>query len=257
MSWDKINNALKHFTTISLKEMDAVKLMNRVETKFIFTLKELPELLSSIEEFYKVVKIEDKTILSYESFYFDDKDHFFYNEHLRGRQDRYKVRYRRYVDSNLTFFEVKHKRKGRTRKTRIKTIAHQTELGTEEQSLLKELSVPKTDLIPSISNSYIRISLVNKTSVERLTLDIDLRFEHKDTKNELSDLVIAELKQERITRSSPFYLAAKRLHLRPFRLSKYCTGLVQMKELNGLRFNRFKKKLLHINKLSNYGVNLV
>lgn len=253
----EIRNILETFSKISLSEMDKVKLMSRVETKFVFKLNELPNLLSILSKDYRVVEIEKNTMPAYESFYFDDKNLFFYSEHQRGRQNRFKVRYRRYVESNLIFFEVKHKRKGRTTKNRIRVNELKKSLGIEEKDFLKTTLIPQLNLVPSLSNSYKRITLVNKKTIERLTLDIDLNSVYGEKETSLSDIVIAELKQERITRSSPFYVAAKKLRFRSFRLSKYCTGLIQTNGMKGLKYNRFKKKLIQINKLSNYGVNVV
>lgn len=252
-----LHKVLSNYSTISLAEMDSVKLMNRVETKFVFKRADFADLLTALLPFYRVVKINDLLVHGYESLYFDDKDLHLYNEHHRGKPNRFKVRYRKYVESNLFFFEIKHKRKGRTAKKRVKVNGIHTQLGDFEKQLLNESEMPKLDLIPVTSNTYKRITLVNNTEVERLTFDIDLTFKQGEAEEGLTDLVIAELKQERINRKSAFYKLARKMRLRPFRVSKYCTGLIQMAAPNTLKFNRFKKKLIHINKLSDYGIHVV
>ena len=53
----EIENILKQFSPVSLKEMDGVKLMNRTDTKFTFKLDLLPQLLNEIKPFYKCLNI--------------------------------------------------------------------------------------------------------------------------------------------------------------------------------------------------------
>ena len=257
MKNSSLEQVLASYSPISLAEMDEVKLLNRVETKFVFKRNDFTDLLSNLAPYYKVVKIDNQLIHNYESLYFDDPNLFLYNEHHRGRPNRFKVRYRRYVDSNLMFFEIKHKRKGRTAKRRVKVTGINDQLGMLEKQLLNESEIPNLDLHPVTANSYKRITLVNKTSIERLTFDIDLAFKQNGKEEKLGDIVIAELKQERITRTSPFFKLARKMQLRPLRVSKYCTGLIQMAAPHALKYNRFKKKLIHINKLSDYGIHMV
>ena len=49
MSFNSINNALQAIPKISLEEMNGVKLMDRVESKFILSAKQLPEILNQIK----------------------------------------------------------------------------------------------------------------------------------------------------------------------------------------------------------------
>jgi hypothetical protein len=63
--------------------------------------------------------------------------------------------------------------------------------------------------------------------------------------------MIAELKQEDLDRNSPFYVLMKKQQIRPYRLSKYCLGSIEIYGENQLKFNRFKKKLLHLKKIEN------
>jgi hypothetical protein len=238
---------LSSFEPISLKEMDRVKLMNRVETKFLFGVDRLMEILEELKEDYQVVKIEENMLPTYRSLYFDNPAFFFYNEHHRERTSRYKVRYRTYVDSNLSFLEVKHKYKGRTNKKRIKVDAVYNDIPTLHRDFLKKSLVPKSDLQPVMTNSYKRITLVSKHSIERLTLDIDLSFQFGETQKDLKNIVIAELKQERVTRDSPFYKVVRQKEMRPYRLSKYCMGIIKLYGQENIKYNRFKKKLLRLN----------
>lgn len=244
---DKLVKLLSSFEPISLKEMDRVKLMNRVETKFLFGVDRLTEILEELKEDYQVVKIGGNMLPTYSSLYFDNPEFFFYNEHHRERTSRYKVRYRTYVDSDLSFLEVKHKYKGRTNKKRIKVEDVNHEMPLLHVNFLESLQVPKLDVQAVMRNEYSRITLVSKHSIERLTLDINLSFKFGETQKDLKNIVIAELKQERITRDSPFYKVVREKGMRPYRLSKYCMGIIELYGQENIKYNRFKKKLLRLN----------
>ena len=62
-------------------------------------------------------------------------------------------------------------------------------------------------------------------------------------------IVVAEVKKDRVAQSSKFRLLAKRHHILPARLSKYCISTVNLNK--DVKYNRFKEKVLLINKLTN------
>ena len=106
---------ISDFAPITLKEMDGVKLMSRMDTKFVFKIEKLPSLLEKMTAFYRVLEINGKFIHDYKSLYFDTNARKFYIDHHNSRVNRNKIRFREYVDSGLTFLEVKLKNnKGRT-----------------------------------------------------------------------------------------------------------------------------------------------
>ncbi len=249
MILSNLNSVLSKFSTISLEEMAHARLMNRVETKFAFSAHELPELLDKLTEHYKILKVSEKLFSEYETVYFDTQDHFFYHEHHRKRKNRYKVRFRKYVDSNLTFFEIKQKRNGRVNKERIKVENQDFSIGTRESNFLLSSDVGQLKLQKTLVNSYNRITLVSKSSVERVTFDLNVAFINENDETCMDKLVIAELKQEHVSRTTPVYLALKEMQIKPYSLSKYCIGLLQTKDRSTIKYNRFKKKLMHINKI--------
>ena len=63
-----------------------------------------------------------------------------------------------------------------------------------------------------------------------------------------SNLVIIEVKQERINRASPIVKALKNKSINPYRISKYCIGMTHV--YPQLKYNRFKRKLIKINNLT-------
>ena len=59
--------------------------------------------------------------------------------------------------------------------------------------------------------------------------------------------VIAEVKKERSSNSSKFTRIAKGQYISPTRISKYCMSTIKLDPT--VKHNRFKKKVLLINKL--------
>ena len=199
-----------------------------------------------------MLEVNGIRLSSYESLYFDDNDLLFYSEHHRKRLNRVKVRYRRYLDSKISFLELKHKYKGRTNKIRIPSDKNYHELPEDHAQFLKEnFPVEMPDLKATLNNQYKRLTLVNKFSEERLTIDLDLKFDWQGKEEDLSPIVIAELKQKRVTRNSPFVQVMKQRGIRPLRLSKYCIGILHLSGKENVKYNRFKKKLLKIDKIIN------
>ena len=249
----ELQSILDNFTSISLDEMDEVKLMNRVDTKFAFSFIEFKRILFQLETNYKVLEIEGTRTPFYESLYFDEMNFKFYNDHHIGRVDRYKVRFRKYVESDLTFLEIKHKVKGRTKKSRIVVDEISNELTNENQiSFLKKNISETIDLKPKLWNSFHRITLVNNKLKERLTFDFQMMFKWETKEINFNNLIIAELKQEIINRNSPFYILMKSNQIRPYRLSKYCIGAIELYAKDKIKYNRFKEKLLKLKKINAY-----
>lgn len=223
--------------------------MNRVDTKFVFNTNELREILSELTDHYSVLEVEKNLISRYESVYLDGVSFPFYLAHHNKRDHRFKVRYRKYVESETVFLEVKEKRKGRTIKRRIEVDDFSDKLEGEALKFVNEI-VPDFQLCPSMHNYYDRITLVNEELEERATIDLSLTYSWGGETKKFANLAIAELKQERIDRSSPFYQLMKSRLIRPYQLSKYCTGIVELRAQDGLKTNRFNKKLRTIKKIN-------
>ena len=245
-------NLLSTFEPIHLEQMERVKLMNRVDTKFAFDIKVLAEILPDLAQNYFVLEINNVRIPSYQSQYFDDNKLSFYSAHHSGRPNRYKVRIRKYVESNLLFLEIKHKFKGRTIKKRIEVDDFKSTFSNDMNKFIADNSITKSTLLPTLENSFHRITLVNKTRNERLTLDFDLKFTREYSSKEYKNLVIAELKQEKIDRLSPFFMVMKNRIIRPYRLSKYCLGAIELFKEEKIKINRFKRKYLYLQKIENH-----
>ncbi len=228
--------------------MDSVKLMDRTDTKFVFNIDILSAVLNEAKTFYKILDVEGNRISRYKTLYFDTQNFDLYNKHHSGKLNRYKVRHRTYVESSLGFLEVKFKNnKGRTLKTRIKELSvPDIKQGKAFEFLQKMLPFNPQDLIPKIWINYSRITLVNKTSAERLTLDLNLEFERDGQKKILNKLVIAEVKQDSKV-ASPFISIMRANHVRQGSISKYCFGVAS--SFSEVKKNNFKQKLSNVNKI--------
>ncbi|MBZ0310288.1 MAG: polyphosphate polymerase domain-containing protein, partial [Anaerolineae bacterium] len=116
-----LQQLLSRFEPITLAEMADVSLQNRVDTKYIIGVSQLYPLLEQLIGVYRVLDIHQMRLNHYLTLYFDTPDFELYREHHNGLGTRYKVRARKYVDSNLSFFEIKHKtNQRRTIKSRMR-----------------------------------------------------------------------------------------------------------------------------------------
>lgn len=238
---------LAGFEPITLEQMDAVKLMNRTDTKFVLNRGFFNEILPELANSYRSLEIANRRLASYRTLYFDTDEFRLFLDHHNGRGNRYKVRIRNYVESNLFYLEIKNKFKGRTDKKRTKVKDFELDLSPASVNYINKVIGREVSLVPKLWNSFERITLVNKTEVERLTLDLNLTFEWQDQKKAFNHLVIAELKQENVNRNSLFFSLMKKHAVRPNSMSKYCIGGITLNP--ELKNNNFKDKLLLIDKL--------
>lgn len=249
----KVEDILMQFNPISLKEMDAAALMNRVDTKFVVRGSQLPVVLSGLLESHKVLTIKDERAFDYHSTYYDTIDRLLFNEHLRGRGKRHKVRKREYVSSSLSFLELKNKtNKGRTIKKRQESPVPFLDLKVSDRLFLESHNKDHESLVPVIDIDFVRFTLVRNDLGERLTVDRSLSFKGVNAnKANLNDLAIIELKQGSATRATHTWNVLSDLKIAPFSVSKYCFGMILTDKT--LKYNSFKPRLLKINKISEHG----
>jgi hypothetical protein len=232
--------------------MDGVKLMNRVETKYIFCADRLPELLNLVKDSYKVLAIDEIRNFAYCTTYLDTSDFFFYTQQVRGKLNRHKVRYRRYESTGVSYLEIKKKtNKKRTIKWRIENLLKPDSPDKEALQFIKKyLPDGLPDLHPVLINGFTRITLVGNGCKERVTLDYDLTFASPYGKiSGFPFLAIAELKREKHSCLSPFGTVMKQLSIQSGSFSKYCIGSALIMDMP--RKNLLKPNLLLINKIEN------
>ena len=240
---------IKNFIPISLSEMEDVKLLNRTDVKFVFHISKLDAIVLSAQEFYRTLLISNRFYTDYETNYFDTDNFKFYLDHHNKRYNRYKVRMRSYVNSDLHFFEIKHKNnKNRTVKSRLK-IEKQTDVIQANCAELLEncIGISPELLHRTIQINCKRITLVNKNLTERVTIDFDLSYLLNYQEHSYPEMVIVEIKQDK-SRKSDFLNILKQQKIRKMSLSKYSFGIANYVE--SIKKNNFKTQIKHVSKIS-------
>ena len=249
-----INDILNTMEPISLDEMSAVKLMNRVDIKYVADDLTVAKLFSIIKDEYYVQEIDGKRMAAYDSIYYDTVDNHMYIIHQDKKLKRDKLRVRNYVDTGSYFCEVKHKNNhGRTKKKRIevgKYVFADLKSDPETRAFV-EKQLPDYDFDgfeKKLSTTFKRVTVVNKGKTERITIDYNVRFHNFENENEsgIAPLVIMELKRDGQCESF-FQKTLFELRVKPFSISKYCIGRALTDKT--LKQNRFKKKIIKLEKL--------
>ena len=162
--------------------------------------------------------------------YFDTPDWYLYHQHRTGELLRYKVRSREYLDSGMTFLEVKSKDdQGRTLKHRTPTPALVTRLsGAYADFVAAYVTLDAAVLRLVLGNEFTRVTLVHRADAERLTLDFGLRFDHEESSFALPGVAIAEVKQSGLNLDSPFLQAMAGINEERSSVSKYCVGIARL-----------------------------
>lgn len=197
---------IKKFDKLSLTELNSTaSFLKRIDTKFLLTISQFKEILLDMKDDFRVLEIAGQRMFKYDNIYMDSKDYMFYNDHQNGLNPRTKIRTRLYKDSDLAFFEYKHKEDWVTQKFRyefpmeehwIMTIWKKRFFEGVWQSLHNGKKA--VNLTPSIRTSYDRITLVSKNWEERMTIDYNIKTKNLRRKNgrvvDLKNLVIIESK---------------------------------------------------------------
>ena len=237
------------FAPISLEQMAGVKLMNRTDTKFVTTTSRLYQLLQMARGDYYIQEIDGERNLEYDTTYFDTRGYDMYLQHQWNHTNRQKIRFRTYCISGLQFMEVKTKNNhGRTKKKRIEVSDMDVMESEKRQFLSQHLHYGADTLQPALRNHFRRLTLVNRAKTERLTIDSALTFHNLQSgrQMDMADLVIIELKRDGLI-YSPVLDMLRRLRIHPHGFSKYCMGSALTNP--ALPVNRFKRKLIEINKI--------
>lgn len=257
-----IEAAASSIPAITLEEMDGVKLLNRIDSKYLTNETVLLEVLADARAAgYRALETEGVKVSPYNSIYFDTPELKMFLDHHNRRLVRQKVRTREYVNSGTAFLEIKRKNNhGRTKKKRI---------GIDGQEMIAFSGNPEAceylarhswftadDLSPVLSTAFRRITLVNPAMTERLTIDTSLLFTNFQTgkKASLEDAVIIELKQDGHA-SSQMKGILLRHRIKPVRVSKYCIAVTLTDP--SIKSGRFKVKVRTIEKTINKRINVI
>lgn len=257
-----ITQTLEEFAPITLEEMEGVKLLNRIDTKYLTDEATLGKVLADAAAAgYRALVAEGVKISPYNSIYFDTPDLRMFLDHHNRRLVRQKVRTRVYVNSGEAYLEIKRKNNhGRTKKKRI---------GIQEYEMMEFAGNPAAcaylqkhswfsvgDIRPVLSTAFERITLVNPAQTERLTIDTRLQFKNYRTRKtaSLEDAVIIELKQDGHAASQMKKILLDN-RVKPVRISKYC--IAETLTDPSIKSNRFKVKVRTIEKTINKKIQVI
>lgn len=239
---------------ISLSEMDGIKLMNRIDSKYVTTEAVLGQILERCVSSFRVLETSGGRLASYDTVYYDTDDLKMYFEHHNRRLDREKIRVRRYCDTGECFIELKHKNNhGRTRKKRRQIDPSFFPDCKSCDEALRFIAAKSRyrleDTSPAVRTRFSRITLTDNNLSERITIDSKLCFDNFRTgrSNTLDDAVIIEIKQDSHA-SSLMKSILLDLRVKPLRLSKYCVGTVLTNA--EVKNSRFKEKLRAVGKMT-------
>jgi len=240
---------LRGFDVAATALIEARSLQQRVDRKYLLATDALEPLLARLRPGYCLLRAGEQGWARYESIYLDTPDRTLYHAHRCGRRPRYKVRIRHHVDRQLSFLEIKSKtNSGRTVKRRRALPYGQNHLGVPEQQFIETYA--PTDgvrLMPCVSISFLRVTLVGKDLNERLTFDRDVTFAGGPREEHFSRVVIAEIKQAEYSNHLGAVPALRTLHAREVAFSKYCVGTILVAPVAG---NIFKPTLKAMERLS-------
>lgn len=244
------SHLLSNFETITLEEMGKVKLMNRIDTKYVTHINKIKELLSLAKEKYFIQQIEGEMNMPYHTCYYDTLEDDMYYQHQRGKKTRQKIRRRIYEGSDTPpFLEIKSKNnKGRTKKKRVEM--EQGDALTEYSEFLsKHTKYEVPGLKARLENHFYRITLVNYEMTERVTIDTHLEFHNFETdlNASLPEIGIIELKRDGNALKSELKNFLRELRIKEGSFSKYVIGMALTNP--DLKQNRIKKRLRNIDKI--------
>jgi hypothetical protein len=246
----KAMSIIESVPAISLDEIKALALLDRLDVKFILNTEQLAQILHRVHNHYRVLEINGVRPGRYVTTYFDTPDYQMFQAHHNGLRVRHKVRWRWYMDSELVFLEVKEKtNRERTVKTRTVLPSPPSSLGDIEPNWMPaSLAVNPHSLIPVVWNRFQRMTLADFERQERITIDINLKFGRGDQVISFPNLVIVEVKQRKFSLTSPIGRELHRLQLHPTHVSKYCVSMAML--YPELKHNRFKPILRRLSDIS-------
>jgi hypothetical protein len=245
---DLIKKTLHPFVRVSLSDLDKVKLMNRTDQKFCLHISQLSVVLEAINSEYSILEIDDEIVFKYDNTYFDTPDNKMFISHQNGKRNRYKIRIRKYVQTDINFLEIKLKNnKGRTIKQRITRPTFDSNFTRDEIAFIGQAStLTGEQLQPKIRSFFNRFTLVDNNFTERVTIDLAPGFKNHEKEITLNNLVIIEVKQSKEAKPALITQVLKNNKISRQGFSKYCIGRSLLEDK--IKKNNFKPLLLKIRK---------
>lgn len=207
-------------------------LLRRHDHKFLISPEQAMTVGRNLNSDWRVLEVDGHRAHQYRSLYFDTVDFALFRAHVQGRRRRYKVRVRSQGDSINTWLELKTKTdRSETNKLRWLrdgngfadiTVIERSHLTGALETVYGSMVLPP--LVASLDLRYIRRTLINSRTNERITMDVDLiAATAEDSSNLFPDAVVMEIKSA--MENGPALIDLRKIGLRPMRVSKYCVAV--------------------------------
>lgn len=221
---------------VSLEELNTTAaLQTRMDRKYVVGARTATPIIEGFGDDVRVLEMSGRRSFTYDSVYFDTPNLDSYLLAAHGRRRRYKIRTRTYVDSDISFLEVKTEgARAATVKERIPYALSDSHRLTPEglDYINKTLAcsigaVPSGALRPVIETRYRRITLYLPESKSRATIDLGVTWCRPDGQaHQLDSAVIIETKSGSAASALDRHLWAN--GIRPSRISKFATGMAAL-----------------------------
>jgi hypothetical protein len=106
-------------------------------------------------------------------------------------------------------------------------------------------------LKPVLSNSLQRITLINKTHTQRITIDRNISFGYLSDQLSLPEIIVIEIKSLKDDPDRKIIEILQELNIVASRMNKYCNGMAMI--VPGIKKNLFKPNIHFINKIQSDG----
>lgn len=244
---------LAQLPAVGLEELTTeAALLTRVDRKYLVPSATARRIFASFSTDTRVLEMDGRRTFEYDSVYFDTPTLDSYLLAAHGRRRRFKVRTRTYVDSGVSFLEVKTEgAREATVKERIPYEPCDRDRLTEEglayvnETLAAAIGdVEFGPLEPVLSTRYDRTTLYLPGSGSRATIDTNVTWQRPDgTPWVLDNTVVVETKSGSAPGPLDKHLWAH--GVRPCRISKFATGMAALHpELPANRWNQTLRRRL-------------
>jgi len=245
-----VEHTIAELDAHSLLDQNRAALMTRVDDKYVIKQSDLHTFINNAKQHFTILQDHQLRIFPYQTVYYDTDDHQLYHQHHSGKANRLKIRCREYMHTGQKYLEVKQKNnKGITHKYRHEIDCYSNIINLSEFILKFGI---KDTLTPALFVNYQRITLMHKFENQRITIDLNLKYQ--DARNhktiDLDDIAIIEIKRDRHDHKlgrSTSHTCLYDLGYRPVNFSKYCMGCV-LSGMPNIKKNRFKQNLLFLKK---------
>ncbi len=240
---------LSEYNPVGLAQLSRLLYTNRTDAKYVFGESVLSDILSSLKESYSVLEIKGQRVHPYKTIYFDTHDFSLYRQHHNGKLPRYKIRSRQYESTGEVFSEIKYSaKKNMTIKTRIPRETLNYELDSNFGDFIASTISPSPgELVLSLEVLFNRVTLVDNSFAERITIDTGLVCSFHGKSCTFPSLTIVEVKKNRHINRSGGEALFRRTGSDLTGCSKYCIGIANIHP--NVKTNNFKPLLCVLDKI--------